>query len=114
MAYSADDDKIIKAAVKVGKISGDYVRMWQYAMVADRAGTRRTLAELPAGWMGKDPEHEARVVAAAAGHEPTLRGGGTNPPPAPPARVDDMGFPLPDVPRPILVKKGVNPADYTP
>jgi hypothetical protein len=76
MGYSVEDDRIIRAAVKSAKISGESVRMWQQAMIADRAGTRRTLAGLPQGWLGEDPEREARIVAAAnpnlANHAPRV------------------------------------------
>jgi hypothetical protein len=121
MGYSTEDEKIINAAVKHGKISPDYVRMWIHAMVADRAGTRRTLAELPAGWAATDPERAAKVVASASGgtvaaaafRGGTLRGGGTNPPPAPPAAVDNCGMPIAGIPEPVLLRKGVDPATWT-
>jgi hypothetical protein len=81
-------------------------------MRADREGTRRVLASLPKAW--------TRTVAAAkpvttkAANEPTVRGPGATPPPAPAAEVDAFGFPKARVPEPQVIKKGINPADYTP
>jgi hypothetical protein len=116
MPYSVEDDRIIRAAVKARKISADSVRVWQHAIVADRAGTRRTLAELPAGWLGEDPEREARIVAAAALDldRVNVKGGGTNPPPAAPVGpTDKFGFPVAGIPAPVVLKKGVPPEQWT-
>jgi hypothetical protein len=53
------------------------------------------------------------TVAAADFRGGTLRGGGTNPPPAPPAAVDNCGMPIAGIPEPVLLRKGVDPATWT-
>jgi hypothetical protein len=106
-----EDARIIAAAANDGRIGADNVHTWCDAMRADRAGTRRTLASLPKAW--------TRTVAAAkpvsikAANEPTVRGGGATPPPAPAPELDAFGFPKARTPEAVRISKGVNPADYT-
>jgi hypothetical protein len=52
-------------------------------------------------------------AVAASDNAPTATGGGATPPPAPAARVDKFGFPIAGTERPVVLKKGVSPADYT-
>jgi hypothetical protein len=50
---------------------------------------------------------------AAAGHEPTVIGGGAAPPPAPAPVLDAFGFPLPQIPAPVVIKQGVPVEQWT-
>jgi hypothetical protein len=111
MGYSHDDDRIIKAAVKAGKISGDYLVMWQHAMVADRAGTRRTLAELPPGWAATDPVRTARIVALGSGK--TVAAASPEAIANERAVLDSVGLPMPDAPRAHVISKGKDPQTWT-
>jgi hypothetical protein len=52
-------------------------------------------------------------AVAAADHRPTLVGGGATPPPAPAPVVDRFGFPKAQVPDPVVIKKGVDPSQWT-
>jgi hypothetical protein len=138
----AEDRRIVIAAYNNSKMPANKIGFYQDAMSRDRKGIRALLASLASGLPRAENEKipaDAEVQAvhdlvmgrlgikptptttrwptsrtvAAAGYEPTVTGGGATPPPAPAPILDDLGFPLPQVPRPILIKKGVNPSEYT-
>jgi hypothetical protein len=126
---TTEDARIIAAAASDRRISADHVLTWASSMKADPAGTRRVLASLPKAWASTDVSPSEQVhnavlgrlgikpaprTVAAAGHEPTLRGGGTAPPPAPPvSRLDAFGFPVADIPKPVVIQKGVPVEQWT-
>jgi hypothetical protein len=129
-SLTSEDARVIAAAANDGRISADNVLTWANAMRADRDGTRRTLASLTSikadlsteqvhakvlGRLGINPTPTAPRTVAAADYRPTHVGGGTAPPPPPPAsRVDAFGFPVADIPAPVVIQKGKPVSEWTP
>jgi hypothetical protein len=133
----AEDRRIVIAAYNNSKIPANKIGFYQDAMSRDREGIRAILASLASGLpraenekiagdadvqavhdrvmgrLGIKPTSTPPRTVAAADHRPTVVGGGASAPPAPAPRLDDLGLPLPDVPRPILIKKGTDPSEYT-
>jgi hypothetical protein len=109
---SMQDAKLIAAAASDGRISDPLV--WIDAIKADPQGTRRVLASLPKAWTRMRTVAASTPVTINAANEPTVRGGGTNPPPAPPVGpTDKFGLPVAQMPEPVLLRKGTNVEDYT-
>ena len=121
-----EDARLVAAAANSGRISVDNVPQWMMAMKADRAGTRRTLASLAPVWAdmrraaGVDPEVEAvhsnvmgrlglstgkprpaRTVQAASGFGRQ------------PSEVLPAPYAQPDVPAPVRIRRGTDPAEWT-
>jgi hypothetical protein len=128
-----EDKRIVLAAVNQGKLPESRIQFWCDALSRDREGNRQIIASLASYIVptpklvadaGLEQVHDKVLgrlgitptrTVAASGHEPTVTGGGATPPPAPPAgEVDAFGFPVPQVPKPVILRRGTNPADYTP
>lgn len=126
----AEDRRIVHAAFNEGKIGGNKVEFWCDALQRDREGNRAVLAALAPGLppdrkLPVDPEAEqvhrnvlrrlgvqepARQVQAAADEQPSpyQRAVRNSDKFADSSTVkrDDLGFPIPDFPRPQLVSRG--------
>ena len=131
-AACAEDRRLVIAAVNDGRLPANKVEFWCAAIPKNREGNRAVIASLAKGLrpdqqLAADDSLEAvhdKVLrragvptqlrsVAASGNEPQIRGGGTAPPPAPPPRLDAVGLPLPDVPRPVVIKKGTPVEELT-
>jgi hypothetical protein len=131
-AACAEDRRIVNAAISDGRLPESRREFWLASIPKNREGNRAVIASLapifrPAPQAPADAELEAihaRVMraagmptqlraVAASDNAPTATGGGATPPPAPAARVDKFGFPIAGTEQPVVLKKGVSPADYT-
>jgi hypothetical protein len=119
-SLSPEDAKLIAAAVGDGRISDTNVLTWMNAMRADRDGTRRTLHSLPSikadlsseqvhakvlGRLGLAPEPTKPRPVAAATPEAIAQER---------AILDSVGLPVAQTPKPVMIKPGTDPSQWTP
>lgn len=133
----AEDRRVVLAAYNEGKIAGNRIEFWCGALQRDREGNRAVLAALAPGLppdrkLPVDPEAEqvhrnilrrlgvqepARQVQAAADEQPSpyQRAVRNSDKFADSSSVkrDDLGFPIPDFPRPQLVSRGKPIEEWT-
>jgi len=118
----AEDKRIVAAAINAGKLPANRASFWIDACKRDRARNRAVIAMIsPSAWVPErvavDSEMERvhNKVMASLGYEPTVTGGGAAPPPpAPAGRYDAHGFPVANVPSPVVLqKRATDPADWT-
>jgi hypothetical protein len=96
-------------AVNTGRIPLDRAPYW-LDKLKQNPENRTIMAALAPGLIPGAPR-----TVAAADLRPTLVGGGTAPPPPPPAsRVDAFGFPVADIPAPVVIQKGKPVSEWTP
>lgn len=116
-----EDKRIVEAAVAAGKFGQQRKQFWLDACARDRANGRQLIASLApvlADMRGVDPEAE-RV------HAQVMRQLGTPTQPRSVAAsgnpfadmrerqvLDEIGLPVAQVPPPVLLRKGTDPADY--
>jgi hypothetical protein len=127
-ALVREDARLVAAAANDGRISVDNAPNWMMAMKADRAGTRKTLASLtsvraapfPASGVGADVEQIHNAVMGRLGIKPAPAAPRTVAASASPvadarerAILDDLGLPIAQVPNPVRLIEGKDPATWT-
>lgn len=122
----AEDREIVNAAISAGKFGKDRAQFWIDACARDRANNRAAIASLApvladrSRAAGVDPEAEAvhAQVLARLGLAPQPRTVAASGDPQADLRerqvLDLVGLPTGQTPPPVLLRKGTDPADYTP
>jgi hypothetical protein len=118
----AEDRRIVAAAINAGKFSADRGKFWLDALARDRTGNRAIIASLASGLptvkkVAADAElqqvHNAVLSRLGIPKTPqrvkAASGFGAQPGESLPAP-----YAQPDVPAPVVIQRGVDPADWTP
>jgi hypothetical protein len=118
-----EDKRIVAAAVAAGKFGPQRAQFWIDACKRDRANNRAVIASLHpvlADLAGIDPEAErvhAQIMArlGLAPQPPRTVAASGDPWAGRRERavLDEVGLPVAQVPPPVLIQKGVDPADWT-
>jgi hypothetical protein len=118
----AEDRRIVAAACNEGRLPSTRIEFWCSALQQDRERNRATIASLsPGTFMSTvqvaaddlDRVH-AKVMAAWGVPQPQKSVAASSPEALRERQVlDAFGLPVAQVPPPVLLRKGTDPADYT-
>jgi hypothetical protein len=123
----AEDRRIVLAAVNDGRIPASRVGFWLDACARDRTGNREIIAVLAPGLPPKEPIADPDVAYASEGVKSALgrlgftpaprtveaAGLRANPLPSPTAAFDSIGGALSQIPAPVRMVRGKDPATWT-
>ena len=120
----AEDKSLVVAAVNDGRLAPTRIQFWLDALKADRAGCRQVIASLAAGPKPAVPIEDPHVEVARQGVAAALkRVGIAEPPrrvaaapaplPAPEVAFDSIGGALSQIPAPVRIVRGKDPATWS-
>jgi hypothetical protein len=124
-----EDRTLVLAAVNDGRLPANRVQFWCDALTRDREGNREIIASLVPGFRPANPIADPDIAYASEGVKSALGRLGFTPAPRPVAAgpnplpsstmpagvpVDSVGLPLPQVPPPVVYKRGTPVEEWTP